>query len=794
MWNYRLLQMVDRKGMGDYVPDTMVFHKVFSKFNDAEQNLLKLNVVGGFQTGSQKAKWNDDNDQACELCGEVDDRSHRLLHCAPLKQARDDAQDACVVLNDTRPEWIYMPIPRLHDKVLLLRAFLKTVRCPDVIAPRNCDLPTMRFFTDGGTKHPRSPDARIATWSVVQDISIDEGQQRSSADFLFLQPPQCPLFYVSAVGIVPGEQTVARAELFAVLFAIKKVHLVDPIPRTEFVTDAAYVCKVIELIESGCFRHILHKFANSDLILELASLWKPEKFFVTKVKSHRALESASNLKDLWYIAGNMCADNAATAAYQAIPSEIQILADEIVAHSSNEEFMLRQHFQYLCCFNKLRCQMLDAKRKDGPQDNCIVPRRAAIGNNGMFDVNLMGWDACQALINFAPESCATRPVVQVDDDIFHSCLQGANIAKALKSWCELLKWPSDLQPSYDAKLNGDWGISWFELLVSFYLSTGMRCPIKTGGAGALTDYIDYHDEKATLLPDSKRSVALQILCFRNLWQNVATLLQTDILPTFDSYKCFSVARLGFKSPVAGLPCRPIIPNQTATMELVWDYIVKLQGYFEKKGEVHELRQLLRGASAERDQQKKRDAIKKVIAYMTLGIDVSPLFSEMVMASATTDLVQKKMVYLYLVNYAESNSDLAILAINTLQKDCRDDDPMIRGLALRSLCSLSLANMVEYLQPAVQRALEDVNGYVRKTAVIGVVKIFYINPSVVTETELLPSLKRLVNDNDAHVVSNTISALEEVLAAEGGYMPTEEVAALTWLSEDLFGSDGQGISC
>jgi len=198
------------------------------------------------------------------------------------------------------------------------------------------------------------------------------------------------------------------------------------------------------------------------------------------------------------------------------------------------------------------------------------------------------------------------------------------------------------------------------------------------------------------------------------------------------------------------------------------------GYFEKKGEVHELRQLLRGASADRDQQKKRDAIKKVIAYMTLGIDVSPLFSEMVMASATTDLVQKKMVYLYLVNYAESNSDLAILAINTLQKDCRDDDPMIRGLALRSLCSLSLVNVIEYLQPAVQRALEDVNGYVRKTAVIGVVKLFYISPSVVMETDLLPMLKRLVSDSDAHVVSNTISALEEVLASEGGYHPTEEI--------------------
>lgn len=197
-------------------------------------------------------------------------------------------------------------------------------------------------------------------------------------------------------------------------------------------------------------------------------------------------------------------------------------------------------------------------------------------------------------------------------------------------------------------------------------------------------------------------------------------------------------------------------------------------YFEKKGEVHELRQLLRGAAADRDQQKKRDAIKKVIAYMTLGIDVSPLFSEMVMASATTDLVQKKMVYLYLVNYAESNSELAILAVNTLQKDCRDDDPMIRGLALRSLCSLNLQNMVEYLQPAVQRALEDVNGYVRKTAVIGVVKLFNISPSAVVDTDLLPTLKRLIHDSDSHVVGNTISALEEVLAEEGGFQPTREI--------------------
>ena len=50
--------------------------------------------------------------------------------------------------------------------------------------------------------------------------------------------------------------------------------------------------------------------------------------------------------------------------------------------------------------------------------------------------------------------------------------------------------------------------------------------------------------------------------------------------------------------------------------------------------------------------------------MTLGIDVSKLYPEMVKASRTEDVVTKKMVYLYLINYAQQNQEWAILAINT----------------------------------------------------------------------------------------------------------------------------------
>ena len=64
--------------------------------------------------------------------------------------------------------------------------------------------------------------------------------------------------------------------------------------------------------------------------------------------------------------------------------------------------------------------------------------------------------------------------------------------------------------------------------------------------------------------------------------------------------------------------------------------------------------------------------------------------------ATKDHVVKKMVYLYICTYAAVHPELSLLAINTLQKDCRDEDPMTRGLALRSFTSLRLPNITEYL--------------------------------------------------------------------------------------------------
>ena len=65
--------------------------------------------------------------------------------------------------------------------------------------------------------------------------------------------------------------------------------------------------------------------------------------------------------------------------------------------------------------------------------------------------------------------------------------------------------------------------------------------------------------------------------------------------------------------------------------------------------------------------KRKDAIKRVIANMTVGKDVSGLFPDVLKNMQTDDLEQKKLVYLYLMNYAKTQPELVILAVNTFVK-------------------------------------------------------------------------------------------------------------------------------
>ena len=228
MWVYNIVWSMDRKGIGDFLPDPRCGLSVFSALSDDMQQIIKLNIVGGYQTKSMKAKWDKETDDSCVFCGLCDTREHRLLHCDIGQPIRETFPDAITTLTEQRPEWIYIPLPRQHDMAILLRAYLKLVKPPIIPAAYNVPSGTIRFFTDGGAIHPTCAHARVASWSVVQDVADTDKQRRDAACFLNDMKPSFPCFKVLALGIVYGDQTVARGELLALLTAVRAMLKYDP--------------------------------------------------------------------------------------------------------------------------------------------------------------------------------------------------------------------------------------------------------------------------------------------------------------------------------------------------------------------------------------------------------------------------------------------------------------------------------------------------------------------------------------------------------------------------------------
>ena len=56
--------------------------------------------------------------------------------------------------------------------------------------------------------------------------------------------------------------------------------------------------------------------------------------------------------------------------------------------------------------------------------------------------------------------------------------------------------------------------------------------------------------------------------------------------------------------------------------------------------------------------------------------------------------------------------------------------LAKGFTTVPMCC-RIPNIVEYMRDPLQAGLVDRSAYVRKTAVVGVVKLFYITPEVVT---------------------------------------------------------------
>lgn len=161
----------------------------------------------------------------------------------------------------------------------------------------------------------------------------------------------------------------------------------------------------------------------------------------------------------------------------------------------------------------------------------------------------------------------------------------------------------------------------------------------------------------------------------------------------------------------------------------------------------------------RSTKEKLDAMKRVVALISLGKDASTFFPDVVKNVVAPSLDVKKLVYLYLVHYAEEKQDLALLAINTFQKDLSDHNQHIRALSLRVLSSIRVKVILQVVILAINKAAKDSSSYVRKAAAHAIGKVCALDSA--SKELLLDPLQDLVSDTSTQVMGSAIAAFEEV---------------------------------
>jgi AP-3 complex subunit beta len=137
----------------------------------------------------------------------------------------------------------------------------------------------------------------------------------------------------------------------------------------------------------------------------------------------------------------------------------------------------------------------------------------------------------------------------------------------------------------------------------------------------------------------------------------------------------------------------------------------------------------------------------------------PYFSSVVKNVASPSIEIKKLVYIYLLHYAESDPDLALLSVNAIQKSLTDQNPQVRAMALRTMSGLRVPVISQIVSLAIKRGVGDMSPHVRKAAALSIPKCYQLDPN--TLPQLLEYLSTLLGDRQYFVVGPTVSAFLEV---------------------------------
>ena len=144
---------------------------------------------------------------------------------------------------------------------------------------------------------------------------------------------------------------------------------------------------------------------------------------------------------------------------------------------------------------------------------------------------------------------------------------------------------------------------------------------------------------------------------------------------------------------------------------------------------------------------------------TSDFSAKELFPHVVKNVVTKNAELKKLVYLYLLRYAEQEPDLILLSISTFQRSLKDPNPLMRASALRVMSSIRVKLIAPIMYVSIKECSNDMSPYVRKTAAHAIPKLFNLEPEM--KEDIITIIEKLLQDRTSLVLGSAVAAFEEV---------------------------------
>eukprot|EP00438_Fugacium_kawagutii_P029769 Skav217058 [mRNA] locus=scaffold208:143279:149959:+ [translate_table: standard] len=516
--------------------------------SDPTTHKTTANILTGASMLASQIRHFTDETEHCALCGEPDSYEHRALHCSSTADVRFRHPDLLEEVSHLNPYFVNLPVIYESPYADFQQCYFQhitaaspTTEAQDLIAAASRAQQSLQVYTDGTCDHPSIPTCRRAAFSVIIQLDTTPAQ-RTEQIFRYKTTGELPSSNrVACVGEVPGQQTIARAELLAITQVAAWRCPVD------LWTDATYALGAVALIQSTPHPTLFHNKPNCDLLTELWAHARRPDFRIHKIKAHDLHVDTDTADLTWHKLGNEAADKA---------------AKQFLAHLHRQCPLHLDAQDYRSQYN--RCQSWYQYMHDLQVERAkLFQQDAALEPMGHAKATLQ--DHVNVMLAWEPEHTWSFQYDRQYDDLLGDCIWGSEYTDLLLQWASAIRWPADESAYEPYQL----GITWFELATSFCIHSQRGVVVNVGG--------QHKEFRPFEVPLNSPEVpwAAQIQSFERAINNIQTQLVDRIFPD-----CRTMAKgirvLGASHAKHGLAARPAYPHQQLVCEIIQQHMQAVQ--------------------------------------------------------------------------------------------------------------------------------------------------------------------------------------------------------------------------